>query len=98
MLLTASHRVLECVKYGFQIGRSTAAPNGSSSIRCSDREVNGRTQREFFDQMLSESGRAWPVNLIDETELHPGSYVAVPTAISPRVGRIVDSDPIYLCG
>ncbi|WP_374456999.1 Fic/DOC family protein [Nocardioides sp.] len=40
------------------------------------REGNGRTQREFFDQLLSESGRGINWQLIEKDDLHTACHVA----------------------
>lgn len=63
------------------------------------REGNGRTQREFFDQLLSESGRGLAWNLIDKTELHNACHVARadgdPEPLQTLFSRIVDDEPGY---
>lgn len=64
------------------------------------REGNGRTQREFFDQLLSESGRGLAWNLIDKTELHDACHVArADSNLEPMRAlftRILDDEPAYL--
>lgn len=63
------------------------------------REGNGRTQREFFDQLLSESGRGLAWNLIDLTELHEACHVARAESdtnpLRVMFDRIIDDDPAY---
>ena len=63
------------------------------------REGNGRTQREFFDQLLSEAGRGLAWNLIDKTELHHGCHVARADGdldpLRTLFARIVDDEPAY---
>ena len=64
------------------------------------REGNGRTQREFFDQLLSESGRGLAWNLIDKTELHQACHLARAVGdlgpLRALFARIVDDQPAYL--
>lgn len=63
------------------------------------REGNGRSQREFFDQLLSESGRGLAWDLIELAELHGACHLArADNDIDPlRVmfARIIDDDPAY---
>lgn len=40
------------------------------------REGNGRTQREFFEQLLAESGRSLNWQFIDMSQLHDACHVA----------------------
>jgi cell filamentation protein len=64
------------------------------------REGNGRTQREFFDQLLAESGRGLAWNLIGITELHDACHKArADSDLEPLCAlfmRIVDDEPSYL--
>ncbi|BCN66504.1 cell filamentation protein Fic (plasmid) [Prescottella equi] len=64
------------------------------------REGNGRTQREFFDQLMSESGRGLAWNLIGKTELHHACHVARAAGdlepLCTMFARIVDNEPAYL--
>ncbi|WP_342661657.1 putative protein adenylyltransferase Fic (plasmid) [Rhodococcus ruber] len=64
------------------------------------REGNGRTQREFFDQLLSESGRGLAWNLIDKSVLHHACHVARADGdlgpLREMFARIVDDEPAYL--
>lgn len=63
------------------------------------REGNGRTQREFFDQLLSESGRGLAWDKIDMTELHRACHIARSDLdIAPLTAifiRIIDDYPAY---
>ncbi|MFD9669937.1 Fic/DOC family protein [Rhodococcus sp. NPDC059968] len=64
------------------------------------REGNGRTQREFFDQLLAESGRGLAWNLIGLSELHAACHAArADLDLEPLCAlfrRIVDDEPSYL--
>ena len=40
------------------------------------REGNGRSQREFFDQLLAESGHGLDWDLVDKTQLHDACHRA----------------------
>jgi cell filamentation protein len=40
------------------------------------REGNGRTQREFFEQLLAESGRSLEWQLVEMDQLHDACHVA----------------------
>lgn len=64
------------------------------------REGNGRTQRELFDQLLSETGRGLAWNLIDKAELHDACHTARASfdlnPLRALFGRLVDGDPAYL--
>ncbi|RMB75298.1 cell filamentation protein Fic [Rhodococcus sp. SBT000017] len=66
------------------------------------REGNGRTQREFFDQLLSESGRGTAWDAIELTELHRACHLArAEQNIQPlrtMFAKIVDDDPAYRFG
>ncbi len=61
---------------------------------------SGRTQRELFDQLLSESCRGLTWNLIDKAEFHDACHRArAAGALDPLdalFARIVDDDPAYL--
>jgi cell filamentation protein len=63
------------------------------------REGNGRTQREFFDQLLAESGHGLAWDLIEITDLHGACHVArAEGELKPLrqiFRRIVDDDPAY---
>ncbi|MGH3802124.1 MAG: Fic/DOC family protein, partial [Pseudonocardiaceae bacterium] len=63
------------------------------------REGNGRTQREFFDQLLAESGRGLAWDLIELTGLHDACHSARAEGdIEPLrqiFRQIVDDDPAY---
>lgn len=66
------------------------------------REGNGRTRREFFDQLLSESGRGLAWDAIELTELHHACHLARPEQtiepLRPMFAKIVDDDPAYRFG
>ncbi|MBY4228306.1 Fic family protein [Rhodococcus fascians] len=66
------------------------------------REGNGRTQREFFDQLLSESGRGLAWDAIALTELHRACHLArAEQNLEPlrtMFAKIVDDDPAYHFG
>lgn len=66
------------------------------------REGNGRTQREFFDQLLSESGRGLAWDAIELTELHRACHLARAEQntepLRMMFARIVDDDPAYVFG
>ncbi|AXK85734.1 Fic family protein [Nocardia farcinica] len=63
------------------------------------REGNGRTQREFFDQLLSESGRGLAWDTIDKAQLHSACHIARAdsdlAALEELFTRIVDDEPAY---
>jgi len=63
------------------------------------REGNGRTQREFFDQLLSESERGLAWDRIDKAELHTACHIARAdddlAALRTLFSRIVDDEPAY---
>lgn len=53
------------------------------------REGNGRTQREFFDQLLAESGRGLAWDLIELPELHGACHRArADSDIAPLEGDV----------
>lgn len=64
------------------------------------REGNGRTQREFFDQLVSESGRGLAWDRIDKAELHHACHMArADQQLGPLerlFARILDDEPAYL--
>lgn len=64
------------------------------------REGSGRTQREFFDQLLSESGRGLAWDAIELTELHRACHRARADQntepLRVMFARIVDGDPAYV--
>ena len=64
------------------------------------REGNGRAQREFFDQLLSESGRGLAWNPIDKTDLHRECHRARAGGdldpLRALFARIVDDQPAFL--
>lgn len=63
------------------------------------REGNGRAQREFFDQLVSESGRGLAWDLIDKTELHTACHTARSdgdlTLLERMFATILDDQPAY---
>lgn len=65
------------------------------------REGNGRTQREFFDQLLAESGRGLDWSRIDVTRLHGACHQARAEHDSSISGlvelftAILTNDPAY---
>jgi cell filamentation protein, protein adenylyltransferase len=65
------------------------------------REGNGRTQREFFDQLLALSGRGLAWDTIDMTRLHEACHnarVEVDSDIGPLEALFADlltNDPAY---
>lgn len=64
------------------------------------REGNGRAQREFFDQLHSETGRGLAWNRIGITELHDACHTARAdgdiTPLADLFRRIVDAEPAYV--
>ncbi|MET4048869.1 MULTISPECIES: Fic family protein [unclassified Rhodococcus (in: high G+C Gram-positive bacteria)] len=66
------------------------------------REGNGRTQREFFDQLLSESGRGLAWDAIELAELHRACHLARAEQnmepLRTMFAKIVDDDPAYRFG
>lgn len=63
------------------------------------REGNGRSQREFFDQLLAESGHGLDWDLIDETQLHEACHRARnDDDLDPLIAifsTILNQDPAY---
>jgi cell filamentation protein len=63
------------------------------------REGNGRAQREFFDQLLAESGHGLDWDLIDKTQLHDACHIARNESDLDRLRTIFDSivnqEPAY---
>jgi len=65
------------------------------------REGNGRTQREFFDQLLARSGRGLAWDTIDMTRLHDACHLAraeVDSDIEPLeqlFADLINDDPAY---
>lgn len=63
------------------------------------REGNGRTQREFFAQLLAESGHGLAWDLIEMASLHEACHVArtdgTLDALKGIFERIITDDPSY---
>lgn len=63
------------------------------------REGNGRTQREFFDQLLSETGRGLAWDRIGLTDLHDACHAARAdgelAALIDLLRTIIDDEPAY---
>lgn len=63
------------------------------------REGNGRTQREFFDQLLAETGRGLAWDQIGKSELHNACHLArTDMKLDPLrmvFLQIIDDEPAY---
>lgn len=63
------------------------------------REGNGRTQREFFAQLLAESGHGLTWDRVDMDTLHVACHVAGTTGNTSSLRRIVSlvltDEPVY---